>query len=47
MSSSCTTALHSVCLLGLAGGWRGMIGVVDVAVVEPRGKKIGGEREAG
>jgi len=24
-----------------------MIGVVDVEVVEPRGEKIGGEREAG
>jgi hypothetical protein len=45
--SSCTTTLHSVCLLGLTGGWGGMIGVVDVEVVEPRGEKIGGEREAG
>ena len=44
MLSSGTMALRSACLLGSTGGWRGIIGV---AVVELRGKKLGGEREAG
>jgi hypothetical protein len=30
-----------------ANGWRGMVSVVDVAVVEPHGQRFGGEREAG
>ena len=33
--------------IGVDGRMGGMIGVVDVEVVEPRGEKIGGEREAG
>ncbi len=43
MLSSGTMALRSACLLGSTGGWRGIIGV---AVVELRGKKLGG-REGG
>ena len=42
-----TTALRSACLLGLTGVWREIVGVVDVAVVGPRGQQFGGEREVG
>ena len=38
-------ALGPTCLLGSVGGLRGMVCIVDVANVEPRVQKIGGERE--
>ena len=45
MSSSGTTALRPACLLWSTGGWRGMVCIIDVEVVEPHVQKFGGERE--